>query len=111
MGTGQSWQKNVLTYWSVDSMTKRWQKTPTYGGKLTENAVQAASRDLMAEAMLRLEAAGYPIVLTVHVEVVAEVPEGFGSLAEFERIMSVVPAWAAGCPIQAKGWRGKRFRK
>jgi hypothetical protein len=82
-----------------------------YGGLWTENIVQAIARDLLAEAMLRLEAAGYPIVLTVHDEIVAEVPNGFGSLEEFKRIMIEPPAWAAGMPIAAKVREGLRFSK
>lgn len=65
----------------------------------------------MAEAMLRLEAAGYPLVLSVHDEVIAEVPEGFGSTDEFIRIMTETPGWAAGCPVRAEGVRSRRYRK
>lgn len=108
-----SWDemKDSVTYMTVDGMTKQWVRTNTYGGKLAENVTQAICRDLMAEAMLRLEAAGYPIVLTVHDEVISEVPMGFGSVEEFERVMCIVPAWAEGFPIQASGWRGKRYKK
>lgn len=70
-----------------------------YGGTWTENAVQAASRDLLVAAMPRLEAAGYPIVLHVHDEIVAEVPSGFGSEEEFLRLVTEVPDWARGLPI------------
>jgi DNA polymerase len=100
-----------LKFWGVDTYTKQWSPQTTYGGKLTENVVQALCRDLMAEAMLRLEARGYPMVLSVHDEVVAEVPDGWGDLKEFERLMSEVPKWAQGMPIAAEGWRGRRYRK
>jgi DNA polymerase len=82
-----------------------------YGGLWTENIVQAISRDLLADAMLRIEAAGYPIVLHVHDEVVAEVPQGFGSTKQFTRLMTRVPAWAEGLPIAARAWTGQRFCK
>jgi DNA polymerase len=82
-----------------------------YGGTWIENAVQAVARDLFAAAMPRLEAAGYPIVLHVHDEIVAEVPDGFGSEEEFLRILTTAPAWADGLPIAAKVRTGPRFCK
>jgi DNA polymerase len=80
-----------------------------YGGLWTENIVSGIARDLLAGAMLRLEAAGYKIVLHVHDEAVAEVPEDFGSMEEFTRLMIASPAWALGLPIAAKAWTGQRF--
>jgi len=89
-----------------------WIRMETWGGRLVENIVQATARDIQWHGILALEAAGYPVVLHVYDEDVAEVPEGRGSVEEFERIMSTMPAWAAGWPIRAKGgWRGKRYRK
>ena len=82
-----------------------------YGGTWTENVVSGIARDLLADAMLRIEAAGCPIVLHVHDEVVAEVPEGFGSTDEFTHLMTRKPAWALELPIAAKAWTGKRYTK
>ena len=82
-----------------------------YGGIWTENIVSGIARDLLAEAMLRIEAAGYPIVLHVHDELVCEVPEGFGSTQEFMQLLTRKPAWALDLPIAAKAWTGKRYCK
>jgi DNA polymerase bacteriophage-type len=82
-----------------------------YGGLWAENIVSGIARDLLAEAMLRIEAAGYPIVLHVHDEVVAEVPNGFGSTDEFTHLMTRKPSWALELPIAAQAWTGARYSK
>lgn len=89
-----------------------WGRISTYGGMLTENIVQAISRDLMVEAMFRVELAGYPICLTVHDEIVAErLKNTGGDLKEFNRLMAENPSWAPGLPIGVAGWSGVRYRK
>ncbi len=89
----------------------KWGECRTWGGMLTENVVQAISRDLLAEAMIRVEYAGYKIILHSHDEVVCEVPEGSGSQEELDQLMAIVTAWAPGLPMNAEGWRGQRYRK
>jgi len=89
-----------------------WVRLETHGGKLCENLVQAVSRDILAESLLNLDAAGYTPVLHVHDEIIAQVPEGTGTVGEFEEIMGRMPLWASDWPVRAAGgWRGKRYRK
>jgi DNA polymerase bacteriophage-type len=82
-----------------------------YGGLWVENAVSATARDVFAEAMPRLETAGYPVVFHVHDEIGAEVADGFGSVEDFEKIIVESPSWADGMAIAAKGRNGPRFLK
>lgn len=91
-----------------------WVQMDTYGPKLAENIVQAVARDILMAAILRLQRAGYPVVLHVHDEIVAEILKGWGSIEEFERCMNLMPPWAAGWEkfLRATGgWRGRRYRK
>jgi DNA polymerase len=102
------WQ---LTYMGQDEVG-RWIRLNTYGGKLTENVTQAVARDILTFAMKNLEAAGYPIVLHIHDEIVCEVDKGWGSVEELERIMARMPEWCKDWPVRAAGgWRGLRYRK
>ena len=100
----------AITYEGVGE-SKKWMRIETYGAKLTENIVQATARDLLAQAMLRLRAAGYKIVMHVHDEAVCEVPEGVSSVEEVCRIMSEVPSWAAGLPLNADGYECAFYKK
>lgn len=104
-------EKDQLCYWAVHPKTKKWSRERTYGGKLTENVVQATAADVMVDAMFRVENAGYPVIFTVHDEVICEAAESHGSLGEFEKLMSLVPKWADGLPIKVEGWRERRYKK
>ena len=83
----------------------------TFGGKLAENCTQSIARDLLAHAMLNLEAAGYPIVFHVHDEAVMEVPGGQGSVEEACRIMAIPPDWARDLPLRAEGDEMAYYKK
>jgi len=96
---------------TLNSVTRQWVSQIIWGGLLTENVVQATARDLMATAMMALELKGYNVILSVHDEIICEVPDDFGSLEEMIEIMTRVPAWADGCPVNAEGKEGKRYRK
>lgn len=103
--------RQQLVYKAVDQFTKRWEDKAAYGGLLVENITQAIARDVMAEAMERVDKAGYNLILTVHDEIITEDPADFGSLDEFNELMMTMPSWAQGFPIAVGGWEGKRYRK
>ena len=75
----------------------------TFGGKLAENATQAIARDILANALMTLEAHGYPVVFHIHDEAVIEMPIGEGSLEEACQLMAIAPDWAEGLPLRADG--------
>ena len=103
--------KTSLCYMGMNQTSKKWELLETYGGKLAENVTQAVARDCLAEAIDRLEAAGYPIVFHIHDEVVIDAPKGKQDLKEVERIMSQPPFWAEGLPLAADGWVNQFFKK
>lgn len=103
--------KSKLTYEGIEKNSKTWGRISTYGGKLTENIVQAIARDSLAEAMLRLNKAGYKIVFHVHDEVILDVPKGFGSLKEVNEIMGEAAWWAPGLPLKAAGFEAEYYKK
>lgn len=101
----------VLHYWAVNSLTKKWNLESTYGGKLTENCVQAASRCLMADALLKMDDAGLRVLLSVHDEAICEADENFMTLKQYENIMRTLPSWANGLPIDVEGFKNFRYKK
>lgn len=102
--------RDGLTYEGI-SENKKWSRIETYGPKLVENIVQGTARDLLAEAMLRVEEKGYPIVMHCHDEIIAEVPEGSGSVEEMCELMAVQPKWAVGLPLRADGYECNFYQK
>lgn len=86
------------------------ERETTYGGKLVENVTQAVARDVLAEGLLQVDAAGYPIVVHVHDAMAAEVPAGTGDVDEFCRLMLPTAPWAEGLPCAAEGYRSRRFK-
>lgn len=98
-------EREKLAYYSG-----RYGYENTYGGKLSENLTQAAQRDLLRDAIIRLEDK-YPVAFHVHDEVVSQVEIGFGDIREYEGIMREQPAWAKGLPIGVEGWAGPRYGK
>ena len=99
-----------LTYEGILE-NKKWGWIETYGPKLVENIVQGTARDLLAEAMLRVERKGYPIVMHCHDEIIAEVPEGMGSVEEMCGVMAVRSSWADGLPLRADGYECPFYQK
>ncbi len=105
-------EKQVISFWGVESQSNQWMELTTYGGKLTENIVQAVARDLLVNGLFECKKAGYKTVMHVHDEIVCEVPVGSPHKPEeFQGLMTKTPMWALGCPVGASGWVGKRYKK
>jgi DNA polymerase bacteriophage-type len=101
-----------ISYVGVNQYTRQWARIRTYGGKLVENVDQAASADVLKDAELRAEAAGYNVVLPVHDEVVSEPPDDpLYNLPHLCSILSTNSPWNAGLPLAAAGFEGYRYAK
>lgn len=99
-----------VTYEGITTGNK-WECIESYGGKFVENVVQGIARDILAEAMQRLAAAGYRIVMHVHDEVVLEVPIGESSIEEVNELLREQPKWAEGLPLDADGFECLFYQK
>ena len=101
-----------IRYMGQNQTTRKWSKQYTYSGKLCENLCQAFCRDLLAAALVRVEEAGWPIILHVHDEIVTDVPQlPEYNVAELERLMCELPDWAEGFPLAAEGAEMMRYAK
>jgi DNA polymerase len=102
-----------LKYRGVNSTTNAWGWIETYGGKLTENIVQAIARDCLAETLLNLSSLGFWTVFHVHDEVICEVPadKADGELRAIQDVFACVPAWADGMPLKGAGYTTPYYLK
>lgn len=104
-------EKPVLTAMGVDPYTKNWERLPISPGRLTENAVQGGSWDVLANGAINAERAGYTIVGSVHDEPISIVKDGWGSVEEFSKLICQMPKELRTLPLKAEGYRAKRYRK
>lgn len=102
---------NKISYEGTIQDSGGWGKIDSYGPKLAENIVQATARDCLAEAIMRLEAKGFPVVFHVHDEIICEVPIGESSAEEISEIMSEPLVWAPGLPLRADAYECSYYRK
>lgn len=99
LGTGK-----CLTYMVLNQTTRKWQRTETWGGKLTENLVQAVARDCLREALLNLDAHGWDIRAHVHDEIICTEPIGGRSWQDMAELMCPQTPWTEGLPLRADGY-------
>lgn len=112
--TENRWGQPSIAYFGMDQTTKKWKAIETYGGKLVENCVQAIARDCLAQAIEKLEAAGFPIVFHVHDEVVIDIAPFADEKTMLDMVTSIMTEpipWAQGLPLGADGWVGTFFKK
>lgn len=102
-----------IVYMGVNQTTKKWEYTETYGGKLVENIVQGIARDCLAEAMMRVAAQGYQIVMHVHDEMIVNVPEdnAKAALDDINGLMGAPISWAPGLPLKGDGYICDFYKK
>ena len=105
-------EENHIRFMGQNQTTRKWEKMETWGGRLVENIVQAFARDILAEAMLRLDDAGFPVVFSVHDEVIVEALES-ASVADVQRIMAQPVSWAPGLDkyLSADGYATPFYKK
>ncbi|CAB4124635.1 DNA-directed DNA polymerase, family A, palm domain containing protein [uncultured Caudovirales phage] len=101
-----------ITYMGINQYTRQWSRIKTYGGKLVENIVQAWARDVLADNMTDIDRAGYPIVLTVHDELLTETTDSDAyDWQTLAHLMARQPSWAPGVPLSAAGFETYRYKK
>lgn len=103
--------KEALHYYGVSQQNKNFSEQSTYGGKLTENIVQAIARDCLAVTLTRLDAIGLRVVMHIHDEVVIDCPEWAVSAERACKLMGEPIEWAEGLPLKAAGFEGQYYMK
>ena len=100
----------IIEYEGMNQTTKKWEITRTYGGKLTENIVQATARDILGIVMLRARRDNLPIVFHVHDEIIAETPID-RPLADVEALFSEPIDWCHDLPLKGAGYSTPYYLK
>ncbi len=103
--------RNVVIYEGYIGEKKKWGTHALHAGLQDENNVSGIARDILVGGMFRAEEAGYPVVLTVHDELLTEPPANFGSPEELRALMVQGEPWATGLPLAAKAWEDVRYVK
>lgn len=109
-GVAEDEGRRRITYEGLSQTTRKWCSQTTYGGKLTENIVQAIARDLLAEVLMKAEAAGLRTVFHVHDEIVVEDADK-GSLERIERFFAERPRWCPDLPLTGAGYSTPYYLK
>ena len=104
------WERPSLTYMNMNQVTKKWERTETFGGKLAENLTQAVARDCLREALFNLNSKGYDVRATVHDEVIITAPYD-KTLEEAIELMCKGAPWMEGLPLNADGYYCTSYRK
>lgn len=100
----------IIEYEGMNQVTKKWERIRTYGGKLTENVVQAIARDILGYIILRADAAGLNIVFHIHDEIVVEAEPG-QALQDVENIFSKPIDWCRDLPLKGAGYTTPYYLK
>lgn len=102
--------KMAVHYHTVGQQSKKWEVTSTYGGKMTENIVQAVARDCLAETLKKIEDRGLQVVFHVHDEVIIDAPVDV-TVEEICSIMAEPISWAPGLILRGAGFEGSYYMK
>ena len=101
---------DIIEYEGLNQTTKKWGKVRTYGGKLTENIVQAVARDILGIVILRAKAEGLNIVFHIHDEIIVEATPD-QTLADVEALFSKPIDWCRDLPLKGAGYTTPYYLK